>query len=51
MNLADRRPSIGPPGPIILATPFLRHLARPREAEKTEEKNVRKKNSLDCDEL
>ena len=36
MNLADNKPSIAPPGPIIFATPFLRHLARPSEADKTE---------------
>ena len=30
---AERRPSRQPPAPIGLATPFLRHLARPREAE------------------
>ena len=47
MNLAVRRPSMGPPGPIILATPFLRHFARPRDAENTEEKKVRKKNNFD----
>ena len=51
MNLAVRSPSICPPGPIILATPLLRHLARPRDAENTEEKKVRKKNSFDLNEL
>ena len=32
----ERRPSRHPPGPIGLATPFFRHLARPREAEMME---------------
>ena len=38
---ADRRPSRQPPPPMDLATPFFRHLARPREAEKTERERVR----------
>ena len=37
---ADRRPSRQPPAPMVLATPFFRHLARPREAEKTEREKV-----------
>ena len=38
--LHDRRPSRQPPSPIGLATPFFMHLARPREAEKTEREKV-----------
>ena len=38
--LHDRRPSRHPPSPMVLATPFFRHLARPREAEKTEREKV-----------
>jgi len=32
-SFSVRRPSRGPAGPMGLATPFLRHLARPRVAE------------------
>ena len=35
-NLPVRSPSRVPPGAMGLATPFLRHLARPRDAEMTE---------------
>ena len=38
--LADSRPSRQPPAPMGLATPFFRHLARPREAKKTEREKV-----------
>ena len=38
--LADRRPSRQPPAPMGLATPFFRHLARPREAEKMESEKL-----------
>ena len=37
---ADRRPSRQPPSPMGLATPFFRHLARPKEAEKKEREKV-----------
>ena len=37
---ADRRPSRQPPSPMDLATPFFRHLARPREAEKMEREKL-----------
>ena len=35
-NLPVRRPSKDPPGLMGLATPYLRHLARPSEAERME---------------
>ena len=35
-NFPVRNPSRVPPGAMGLATPFLRHLARPREAEMKE---------------
>ena len=38
--LHDRRPSRQPPSPIGRATPFFRHLARPREAENQERERV-----------
>jgi len=38
INFPLRRPSRGPPGAMGLATPFLRHLARPRVAEMMEMK-------------
>ena len=38
--LHDSRPSRQPPAPMGLAAPFLRHLTRPREAEKKERKRV-----------
>ena len=43
INLPLRSPSTGPPGAIGLATPFFRHLARPRQAEKMERMKVRMK--------
>ena len=43
INLPLRSPSTGPPGAIGLATPFFRHLARPRQAEKQERMKVRRK--------
>ena len=47
MNLAEQRPSKGPSDLIILVTPTLRVLARPRAAEKRDvEKVIRKKNGL-----
>ena len=45
INLPLRSPSTGPPGNIRLATPYFRHLARPREAEKQERMKVRRKRS------
>ena len=47
INLPLRSPSTGPPGAIGLATPFFRHLARPRQAEKQERLKVRKKRMYD----
>ena len=47
INLPLRSPSTGPPGAIGLATPFFRHLARPRQAEKQERMKVRKNNESD----
>lgn len=44
-NFPLRRPSRGPPGAIGLATPFLRHLARPKAAEMTERAKVVKNSS------
>ena len=43
--LHDRRPSRQPPSPMGLATPFFRHLARPRAAEMLERTRV-VKNSI-----
>ena len=40
MNLAEQRPSKGPSDLIILVTPTLRVLARPRAAEKTDMEKV-----------
>ena len=40
MFLHDKIPSRQSSSPIGLATPFLRHLDRPREAEKTEREKV-----------
>ena len=48
INLPLRSPSTGPPGAIGLATPFFRHLARPRQAEKQERMKVRRKNEGGC---
>ena len=42
-NFPLRCPSTGPPGAIGLATPFFRHLAMPREAEKMERPRVKMK--------
>ena len=47
INLPLRSPSTGPPGAIGLATPFFRHLARPRQAEKQEREKVRMKRMND----
>ena len=46
-NLPVRRPSNDPPGLMGLATPYLRHLARPSEADKIEVVYVRKKKRED----
>ena len=40
--LHERRPSRHPPSLMVLATPFFRHLDKPREAEKMERTPVRK---------
>ena len=41
------RPSRGPPGPILLATPVSKPPARPNEAERVEEVKVTTKNIVD----
>ena len=43
INLPERKPSSRPPGEMGLATPFFRHLASPREAEKQERMKVSRK--------
>ena len=45
MNLPEQRPSKGPSDLIILVTPTLRVLARPRAAEKTDVMKVIMKNN------
>ena len=45
-NFQVRSPSRDPPGAMGLATPFLRHLARPRAAEKMEMEMVVKNSAL-----